>query len=164
MTPSLQCFDAIEERFAVQTSVSVWADFKAIMDFCLSSGNPIPKIARLNLFFNQLYEASIEIPDVIKAMLLLSILPQQWSNACESNACKFATNGNSPSELTFKVACEAVVNHYKAWKPAPLVLRISSVKKKDKDLKFNQQSNPPSSLSNNNNQYNNDNDQKKKNN
>ncbi|KAJ8072651.1 hypothetical protein PM082_016210 [Marasmius tenuissimus] len=36
--------------------------------------------------------------------------------------------------------------------------------KKDKDPKFNQQSNPPSSLSNNNNQSNNNNDQKKKNN
>ncbi|KAL0067283.1 hypothetical protein AAF712_005681 [Marasmius tenuissimus] len=168
-----QCFDAIEERFAAPTSVSIWADFKAIMDLCSlilvwiniffftdsSGGNPIPEIARLKLLFDQLYEASIEHPDVIKAMLLFSILPQQWSNAHA-----FATNSNSPPELTFKVAHEAVINHYEARQPAPLVSSISSVKKKVRDLKFNQQSNSPLLLSNNNNQSNNDNNQKEKNN
>ncbi|KAL0061649.1 hypothetical protein AAF712_011510 [Marasmius tenuissimus] len=153
------CVMPAHQRFATQTSVSVWADFKAIMDFCLCSGKPIPEIAKLELLFDQLLEPSIKLPDLIKAMLLLSILPQQWLNTR-----KFATNSNSPAELTFKVAHKAVFNHYEAWKPAPIVSRISSVKKKDRDLKFNQQSSPSSLFSNNNNQSNNDNDQKKKNN
>ncbi|KAL0062532.1 hypothetical protein AAF712_010571 [Marasmius tenuissimus] len=152
-------WEEIKAHYGQQTSVSVWADFKSVMEFRLSGGNPVPEIAKLELLFGQLTEAQINLPTLVRAMLLLSIIPQSWANARE-----FATNGNSPAELTFEVARDAVINHYESRKPAPLTLRISSVKKKDKDPKFNQQSNPPSSTSNNNNQSKNDNDQKKKNN
>ncbi|KAK1216467.1 hypothetical protein PQX77_020909 [Marasmius sp. AFHP31] len=123
----------------------------------VSSGNPIPEIAKLELLFDQLQESNIELPDLIKAMLLLSIIPNSWASACEH-----AIQERALPELTFTVTREIVINHYKAWKPALLATHISSVKKKDKDPKFQQQTSS-SSLSSNNNSNNSSNDEKKKN-
>ncbi|KAK1219334.1 hypothetical protein PQX77_017955 [Marasmius sp. AFHP31] len=128
------------------------------MDFCLSGGNPVPKIAKLELLFNQLRESNVELPDLIKAMLLLSIIPNSWASACEH-----AIQERALPELTFTVAREIVINHYKAQKPAPLTTRISSVKKKDKDPKFQQQTSSSSSSSNNNSNNSSNNDKEKKN-
>ncbi|KAK1216582.1 hypothetical protein PQX77_020786 [Marasmius sp. AFHP31] len=47
-------WDAIQQRFGQHNAVSVWSDFKSIMDFRLSSGNPVPEIAKLELLFDQL--------------------------------------------------------------------------------------------------------------
>ncbi|KAK1215856.1 hypothetical protein PQX77_021525 [Marasmius sp. AFHP31] len=131
-------WDAIQARFGQHNAISVWADFKSIMEFRLSGGNPVPKIARLKLLFNQLAKSDIKLPDLIKAMLLLNSIP---------HTC---------------VAHETIVNHYKARKPAPLATHISSDKKKDKDPKFQQQTSSSSSSNNTSNNSSN-NDQKKKN-
>ncbi|KAK1217598.1 hypothetical protein PQX77_019747 [Marasmius sp. AFHP31] len=89
-------------------------------------------------------------------MLLLSIIPNSWASAREH-----AIQERALPELTFNVAREIVINHYKARKPAPLATCISSVKKKDKDPKFQQQTSS-SSLSSNNNSNNSSNDDRKK--
>ncbi|KAK1217599.1 hypothetical protein PQX77_019748 [Marasmius sp. AFHP31] len=47
-------WDAIQQCFGQHNAVSVWSDFKSIMDFCLSGGNPVPEIAKLELLFDQL--------------------------------------------------------------------------------------------------------------
>ncbi|KAK1216874.1 hypothetical protein PQX77_020485 [Marasmius sp. AFHP31] len=108
------------------------------MDFRLSSGNPVPEIAKLELLFDQLRESDVD-------------------------AREHAIQEHALPELTFTIAREIIINHYEAQKPAPLATRISSVKKKDKDPKFQQQTFSSSSSSNNNSNNSSNNDKKKKN-
>ncbi|KAK1230028.1 hypothetical protein PQX77_006893 [Marasmius sp. AFHP31] len=76
-------WDAIQACFGQHNAIFVWADFKSIMEFCLSGGNPVPKIACLELLFDQLAESDIKLHDLIKAMLSLNSIPPTWSTARE---------------------------------------------------------------------------------
>ncbi|KAK1219008.1 hypothetical protein PQX77_018284 [Marasmius sp. AFHP31] len=90
-------------------------------------------------------------------------IQQRFGQHNAASACEHAIQERALPELTFTVAREIVINHYKARKPAPLATRIPSVKMKDKDPKFQQQTSSSSSSSNNTSNNSSNNDKKKKN-
>ena len=125
---SSQVWNLLRERYQAVGVGALYADFVAATNFRLSgSGNPDPEIARLSHLFQKLHVNNLELPEMIKAMMLLRAIPQKWESIAQ-----IAVQSNDPDRLTFEAIRQALITEFDRKAPATQLAKAarSSIKHK----------------------------------
>jgi hypothetical protein len=72
-------YQAIEEEYGKPGVMGVYSEFKSALDIQIpANADPIPAIDKILAHFGRLAEAQAEIPDFIKAMMILTRMPPSY--------------------------------------------------------------------------------------
>ena len=94
----------LAQKYSVQGPSLLYATFKQAYGFHLSGQNkPEPELNKLSALFNLLSVNGLDIPEFLKAMILLNAIPAKWSDIITP-----LLQGHTKENLTFTVVKDSI--------------------------------------------------------
>jgi len=122
--------------FGVQGPLQLYADFKQATSHCVCLNDPAPDLLEIAHAFSCLTAASVIIPPIIQAMILLNALPHKYENIGQ-----MLLQTETITNLTFKIIQDSVLaehahrsNHLGT--SSTKALKLSNVKPKGTNPKW----------------------------
>src|SRR6267378_4295070 len=149
-TQAEQVWDTLENQYGTPTIPMVYKDFKEVITIRFNPNqHPAAQLNKMATAFQQLSNVTIgsghrltwiSIPPQLQAMIALAPLPSKWEHLVQ-----IIINGTEMDQLTFRTVREALVAQWDmelnrgGHKNTQNANKISAVKRKHGDPRFNQQ-------------------------
>ena len=99
----------LRDKYSSPGPASVFADYQRTRHFQISgNSNPAPQIAELDTLYTRLKGNKCNVPSLIRAMTLLSAIPQSWDNLATS----ILTSQTSLTQLTWDFVSSAIQSEF----------------------------------------------------
>ncbi|KZP30222.1 hypothetical protein FIBSPDRAFT_1038538 [Athelia psychrophila] len=119
---------------------TIYADFKAAAKFYISgNSHPAPEINKLTQIIEHLKVDKVDLPELVRAMMLLNAIPQKWEAIPT-----IVLQQHETTKLTFAVVRDVIITK---WEQGGTIgqaaNKISAIKRKHPEQTFKQQQQHP---------------------
>ncbi|KZP09578.1 hypothetical protein FIBSPDRAFT_702407, partial [Athelia psychrophila] len=74
-----EAWTALKSAYGTPGASAIYADFKAAAKFYISgNSHPAPEINQLAQIIERLKVNKVDLPELVRAMMLLNAIPQKW--------------------------------------------------------------------------------------
>ena len=103
LNTAFSIWDCLENHYAKATPTTIYKDFKEALSVHLHANqNPSPSMDKMAACFQCLMSVEVDVPEQIRAMMLLTALPQKWemlvsiiTQQCNLDSIKFVDVRNT---------------------------------------------------------------------
>jgi len=103
-----EVWEALHTAFGMMGPLAIFTNFKNVISKKISAANPAIDIMEMNESFQRLMAASIIIPEVVQAMLLLNAIPKEYDGVAQTTLQTTEQN-----KLTFNYIRDAILMEYR---------------------------------------------------
>ena len=126
-------WEALHAAFSTIGPLAIFTDFKNVISKKISKANPTIDIMEMNESFQHLMAATIVIPEVVQAMILLNAMPKEYDRVTQT-----MLQTTEQSKLMFNYIQDAILMEHswvKAGQPVKQTAnKLSAVKWKGANL------------------------------
>ena len=127
----------LEDNFGKPGAAMIFTDFKVLMAFRLTGGNPAPEISKIITLLECLCANHCKFNGFIQSMILLNVLPQRWDYITSVYIQETEVNDFNLIKIREQIIGEW--EHSNAGKTSTSTNKLSVVKRKGKSPQFNSQ-------------------------
>jgi len=128
-------WEALHAAFSTTGPSAIFTNFKNVISKKISMANPVIDIMEMYESFQHLTAATIIIPEVVQAMILLNMMPKEYDGVAQT-----MLQTTEQSKLTFNYVRDAILMEHSRLKANQLVKqtvsKLSAVKQKGANPKL----------------------------
>ncbi|KAK1219270.1 hypothetical protein PQX77_018038 [Marasmius sp. AFHP31] len=90
-------WDYLKETYGRPTLSNIYGDFLKAATFTINQNDPLSSTAKLHTYFRHLNTVDVNIPKLVKALILVHAIPKVWEAAASKCSHDFYSGTNTPS-------------------------------------------------------------------